>query len=146
MAYELLIEICGPGLSAKSRSHWGFAIRESGASFGDLLHVQVIDLERLWYQFDAREGIDLATMQAEGMAKVVDLTADQRRRVVSIIRAEAAPRDGKRRCQEWIVDALVSLEVEELVPDGTAEFWSRLVGKRAGEVKLAAGTNWTPLR
>ncbi|KAL2870832.1 uncharacterized protein BJX67DRAFT_249891 [Aspergillus lucknowensis] len=146
MTYELLVEVCGPGLSPQSRSHWGFAIREPGASFGDLLHVQVIDLKSLWYQFDAREGIDLATMQAEGMAKINDLTADQRRRVVSIIRAEAAPRDGKRRCQEWVVDALVSLEVEELVPDGTAEFWSGLVGKGAGEVRRATGTNWTPLR
>ncbi|KAL4887122.1 hypothetical protein BJY04DRAFT_177358 [Aspergillus karnatakaensis] len=146
MAYELLIEVCGPGLSPKSRSHWGFTIREPGASFGDLLHVQVIDLERLWYQFDAREGIDLATMQAEGMAKVIDLTAEQRRQVVSIIRAEPAPRDGMRRCQEWMVDTLVSLEVEELVPDGTAEFWSGLVGKRADEVRRAAGANWTPLR
>ncbi|KAL2835118.1 hypothetical protein BDW59DRAFT_155943 [Aspergillus cavernicola] len=146
MAYELSIEVCGPGLTPQSRSHWGFAIRERGASFGDILHVQLIDLERLWYQFDAREGIDLATMQAEGMAKVVDLTAEQRRQIVAVIRAEPAPRDGKRRCQEWVVDTLVSLEVEELVPDGTAEFWTALIGKRAGEVRLAAGADWTPLR
>ncbi|KAL3475632.1 hypothetical protein BJX99DRAFT_156164 [Aspergillus californicus] len=146
MAYELLIEVCGPGLTPKSRSHWGFAIREPGAPFGDLLHVQVIDPERLWYQFDIREGIDLATMQAEGMAKIADLTAEQRRQIVAVIRVEAAPRDGTRRCQEWVVDALVSLEVEELVPDGTSQFWSGMVGKRAEEVRRATGKAWNPLR
>ncbi|KAL4932675.1 uncharacterized protein BDV17DRAFT_287617 [Aspergillus undulatus] len=139
--HELYIPIAGPGLTPQSRSHWSFLLRKPGATYGDLLHVQVIDLTKLWYQFDAREGIDLSSssLQAEGMVKIADLTGEQRRRVIATIRNEAAPRDGKRRCQEWVVDALVSLEVEELVPGGTAERWSSFVGWRAGDVKGVMG-------
>ncbi|KAI9368800.1 hypothetical protein BJX61DRAFT_197232 [Aspergillus egyptiacus] len=146
MAFELLVQICGAGLTSHSRSHWSFVIREPGAPVGDLLHVKVIDFRRLWYQFDAREGVEIATMQAEGMAKVVQMTAEQRQQIVAMIRAEPAPRDGKRRCQEWVVDTLISLEVEELVPEGTSELWSDLIGKRAEEVGKATGADWTPLK
>lgn len=147
--HELYIPISGAGLTPQSRSHWSFLLRTPGKSYGDLLHVQVIDLDRLWYQFDSREGIDLTTLHAEGMVKITDLSAEQRRRVLSVIRAEAAPRDGKRKCQEWVVDALVSLEVEELVPDGTAEVWSGLVGRGMGEVRgvfMEGEGRWVSLR
>ncbi|KAL4788291.1 hypothetical protein BJX76DRAFT_353321 [Aspergillus varians] len=146
--HELYIPISGPGLTPQSRSHWSFLIRTPQAPYGDLLHVQAIDLKRLWYQFDSREGIDLSTLQAEGMVKITDLSGEQRRRALSVIRAEAAPRDGKRRCQEWVVDVLVSLEVEELVPDGTAEVWSGFVGRGMGEVRGVMGGvgRWVSLR
>ncbi|KAL4970757.1 uncharacterized protein BDV14DRAFT_1749 [Aspergillus stella-maris] len=148
--HELYIPISGPGLSPQSRSHWSFLLRTPGATYGDLLHVQVIDLAKLWYQFDAREGIDLSrrSLQAEGMVKIADLTAEQRRRAIAVIRGEAAPRDGKRRCQEWIVDALVGLEVEELVEGGMAERWNKFVGWRAEDVKrcMLGEGRWVALK
>ncbi|KAL4919928.1 hypothetical protein BDW62DRAFT_178020, partial [Aspergillus aurantiobrunneus] len=137
--HELYIPISGPGLTPQSRSHWAFLLRTPNSTYGDLLHVQLIDIPRLWYQFDSREAIDLCTLQADGMAKVTDLTAEQRRRLLAVVRREPAPRDGKRTCQEWVVDALVALEVEELVPEGTAGVWGGLVGRGVGLVKEVMG-------
>ncbi|KAL4909111.1 hypothetical protein BDW74DRAFT_174324 [Aspergillus multicolor] len=145
--HELLLPISGLGLTPTSRSHWSFLLRTPSASYGDLLHVQPISLAPLWYQFDAREGIDISSFQAEGMAKIADLTTEQRRQVIKIIRAEPAPRDGKRRCQDWVVDVLVSLEVEELVPPGTAGVWGAMLGKGAREVRGCFwGRGWVDLR
>ncbi|KAL4817634.1 hypothetical protein BDW67DRAFT_160029 [Aspergillus spinulosporus] len=133
--HELYIPISGLGLTPTSCSHWSFFLRTSGASYGDLLHIQPISLSPLWFQFDAREGIDISSLQAEGMVKIADLTPEQRRQVVKIIRSEPAPRDGKRRCQEWVVDVLVSLEVEELVSPGTAGVWGGLLGMPARQIR-----------
>ncbi|KAL4993784.1 hypothetical protein BDV10DRAFT_189673 [Aspergillus recurvatus] len=133
--HELYIPISGLGLTPTSCSHWSFLLRTPGASYGDLLHVQPISLSPLWFQYDAHEGIDISSLQAEGMVKIADLTPEQRRQVVKIIRSEPAPRDDKRRCQEWVVDVLVSLEVEELVSPGTAGVWGGLLGMPAREVR-----------
>ncbi|KAL4735200.1 hypothetical protein BDV11DRAFT_38724 [Aspergillus similis] len=133
--HELYIPISGLGLTPASCSHWSFFLRTPGASYGDLLHIQPISLSPLWFQFDAREGIDISSLQAEGMVKIADLTPEQRRLAVKIIRSEPAPRDGKRRCQEWVVDVLVSLEVEELVSPGTAGFWGGLLWMPARQIR-----------
>lgn len=37
----------------------------------------------------------------------------------------------------------IALEVEELVPDGTADRWHGLIGKTAKQVKQASGSDWT---
>lgn len=102
MSYRLAIEVFGPGDDPNHRSHWGLLIYREGEDFGDLLHVQVIDLQRLWYEPDYRQGARIVTQQAVGMCKVADLDEQQRRKVIEVIRAEPAPRDGKRRCQDWV--------------------------------------------
>lgn len=146
MAYQLSIEIFGEGDSPNHRSHWGFMIHEPTKQFGDLLNVRLIDLDKLWYQFDYRSGSKLATMEAVGICKVSDLNSQQRQKAIDVIKAEEAPRDGKRRCQDWVLDTLISLEVAEVVPSGTAEIWQGLVGRTATEVERAVGANWIGLR
>lgn len=146
MAYELSIEIFGEGDDPNHRSHWDFMIRQPPQIYGDLLHVRVIDLDKLWYQFEYRSGTKLATMQAIGMCKIADLDSRQRQQAIEVIKAEKAPTDGKRRCQDWVFDTLISLEAEELVPPRTSEFWKQMVEKPAKEVEKAVKANWTSLR
>ncbi|KKK12609.1 hypothetical protein P175DRAFT_0477887 [Aspergillus ochraceoroseus IBT 24754] len=150
MAYRLAIEVFGPGDDPNYRSHWAFLIYRPGDDFGDLLHVQVIDLKRLWYEPDYREGTNIVTpmvsYQAAGMCKVTDLDGQQRRKAIEVIRAEPAPRDGKRRCQDWVFDTLISLEVEELVESGTAETWKGRIGMPASDLARACGADWTSFK
>ncbi|KAJ5595475.1 uncharacterized protein N7459_001683 [Penicillium hispanicum] len=144
--YDLSIEIFGLGEDPKHRSHWGFVIHQPSQHFGDLLHVKLIDLDRLWYEFESRMGTPLATMQAVGKVKIASLNAHQRQEAIKVIGSEKAPRDGKKKCQDWVYDTLLSLEVNELVPDGTCQFWKAMVGKPARAVEQAAGANWTSLK
>ncbi|KAJ9303236.1 hypothetical protein DTO271G3_610 [Paecilomyces variotii] len=142
MSYEFSIEICGQGEDPNHRCHWGFMINQPAECFGDLLHVRVIDLDRLWYQFEYRSGSSLDDLQAVGKCKIASLTPEQRQNAIELIKAEKAPVDGKRRCQDWVFDTLISLEVEDLVPSGTAEFWKERIGNSAKEVRRACGRNW----
>lgn len=145
MQYNLSVEVFGTGEDPKHRSHWGFVIHQPPRTFGDLLHVWPIDLERLWYDFEPRFGTDLKIMQALGLCQIGTLSSSQRRQAIEVISKEPAPRDGKRKCQDWVFSTLLSLEVEELVPDGTSEFWKTMVGLPAREVQRAVGENWTSI-
>ncbi|KAL2011971.1 hypothetical protein VTN00DRAFT_4689 [Thermoascus crustaceus] len=163
-SYTLSIAIFGEGNNPTHRSHWAFTIHQSQppqddptttTTYGDLLHVRVIDLDRLWYQFEHRSDTHLPTMhnimQAVGTCKIADLpTAEDRRRAIEIIAEEGekrAPRDGGRRCQEWVFETLIALEVEEFVPEGTAGFWKGMVGREAREVEREVGVGgWVDLR
>ncbi|KAJ5936416.1 hypothetical protein N7454_005051 [Penicillium verhagenii] len=82
-------------------------------------------------------------MQAIGKLKLDDLTEQQRQRAISVIKSSTAPRDGMKRCQDWIYDTLLSLKVEELVPSCTCHFWKGMVGKSARAVQATPGVNWT---
>ncbi|KXG49677.1 Phospholipase/carboxylesterase/thioesterase [Penicillium griseofulvum] len=144
MAYNLSIEVFGPGDSPTHRSHWGFMINKPGnLEFGDLLQVEVIDSDRLWYGFAPRYATKIIDKAAVGMCKIADLTSQQRHDAIKVIEKEPAPRDSIGRCQDWTFDALLSLEIEELVPSGTSEFWKGMIGRPAREVAAACGTNWT---
>ncbi|OQE40228.1 hypothetical protein PENCOP_c006G04938 [Penicillium coprophilum] len=144
MAYNLSIEVFGPGDSPTHRSHWGFMINKPGnLEFGDLLQVEVIDADRLWYGFAPRYATKIIDKAAVGMCKIADLTSQQRHDAIKVIEKEPAPRDSIGRCQDWTFDALLSLEIEELVPPGTSEFWKGMIGRPAREVAAACGTKWT---
>ncbi|PWY92371.1 hypothetical protein BO70DRAFT_357489 [Aspergillus heteromorphus CBS 117.55] len=143
MSHQLSIEVFGTGEDPNHRSHWGFMIHRPPNRTGDLLHVRLLDLDRLWYQFEARLGTDLLTMQAVGICKIAELSAQQRHQAIEVIKNEPAPRDGRRKCQDWVFSTLIALEVEELVPPGTSEFWKSMVGRPARGVARAVGTNWT---
>jgi hypothetical protein len=54
--------------------------------------------------------------------------------------------DGKKICQDWVYDTLLSLEVEEPVLSGTCHFWNGMVGKPARAVQVTPGVNWTSLK
>ncbi len=133
MSYTLSIAISGPGTT--ERAHWGFTLHQPPNTFGDLLHVRLIDLPSKRFQFENRTGHGLSEQDAWGLATVTTgLTGAQRVQVVSILEAEKPP-VGEGKCQDWAVDALVALEVEELVPDGTAERWAGRVGVSTGVIR-----------
>jgi hypothetical protein len=99
MSFELSIAVFGPGTDSNYRSHWGFIVSNIGDKWGDLLHTQLIDKTRLLYQFEARSGHPILSQQSEGRFKIATLTSEQRLEAKELITKEAAPRDGKRRCQ-----------------------------------------------
>jgi hypothetical protein len=142
MAYRLCISVLGPGTDPNFRSHWAFAIYRDGDDFGDVLHTPVLDLERRWYQFEERSGVPLFSKTSEGHVKIASLTDDQRRAAKKVISSEPAPRDGTRRCQDWVLEAMTSLEAEELVDAGTSRWIQELVGKPAKVVAAMAGEKW----
>lgn len=141
--YALSIIVYGPGTDRNHRSHWAFAIHDSKLRRGCLLHVSVIDLQRLIYQFDIRRDVEIGSISSEGTFVVSYIEQEHIRQAVEIISTEPAPRDGVERCQDWILRAVISLEAEEIVPPGTADFISRLVGQPAAVVARAVGERWT---
>ncbi|KAJ5803940.1 uncharacterized protein N7518_000243 [Penicillium psychrosexuale] len=144
MAYNLSIEVFGSGDSPTHRSHWGFMINKPGnLEFGDLLQVEVVDSDRLWYGFAPRYATKIIDKAAVGMCKLTDLTSQQRHDVIKTIEKVPAPKNSIGLCQDWIFDALLSLEIEEFVPSGTSAFWKGMIGRPAREVAAACGTQWT---
>ncbi|KAB8078516.1 hypothetical protein BDV29DRAFT_144736 [Aspergillus leporis] len=146
MSYHLSILISGEGKDPKYRSHWAFVIHQPAQAIGDLLHVRPIDIGRLWYEFEHRSNSDLILVDVIGLAKIADLDGSRRLQAIEVIKTEKAPRDGTRRCQDWVFSALIALEVEELVPAGTSKTWKGLMGRTATEVEGAAGQGWTSFR
>ena len=141
-SYVLSIVVYGPGTDANHRSHWAFAIHQSTAESGVLLHVQLIDLNKLIYQYDERKGVDIRSKSSEGSFAVASLTQEQVGQAVKIIREESAPRDGVERCQDWVLRTIIALEAEEIVPSGTSAWIDTLVGQAAAAVAQAVGERW----
>jgi len=141
-SYVLSIVVYGPGTDTNHRSHWAFAIHQETAKSGILLHVQVIDLNKLIYQYDERNGVDIRSKSSEGSFTVTSLTKEHLQQAVKVIREEPAPRDGVERCQDWILRAIISLEAEEIVPSGTSAWIETLVGQAATAVEHAVGSRW----
>lgn len=122
-----------------------FVIHQPPNYFGDLLHVRVIDIPSNRFIFENRSGHRLESQGAWGLVKLTQLNHEQRARVISVLSAEKAPNGGSDDCQNWLISGLVALEVDELVPDGTAETWTRRVGKPTMTIKGEAGANWASL-
>ena len=142
MAYKLSILVSGPGTDPRYRSHWGFMINQTDRDLGDLLHTQLIDLSRLWYQFEERTDTPVISKSSEGRIVLATLTAEQREKAKQIIRQEQAPRDGRKRCQDWVSDTIISLEAEEIVDAGLSTVVAQWVGQSAAQVSRAAGWRW----
>ncbi|KAJ5241328.1 uncharacterized protein N7469_002919 [Penicillium citrinum] len=100
MAYQLSTEVFGTGEDPNHRSHWGFMIHQPPNTTGDLPHVRLIDMDRLWYGFESRLSTNIVGMQALGLCQLAELTPRQRRQVIDVIKSEPASRDGRRRCQD----------------------------------------------
>lgn len=145
MEYHLSIGVFGTGEDPQHRSHWGFVIHHPTCLIGDLLHVELLDLDTLWYEFEMRFKTDLAIRGAQGLSRITTLDPLQRNKAIEVIKSEPAPRDGQRRCQDWVFSTLIALEVEELVPPGTAEFWKSMIALPAREVRKARWDRWTSL-
>ncbi|KAL4870318.1 hypothetical protein BDV12DRAFT_60102 [Aspergillus spectabilis] len=144
MKYHLSLTLSGSGLS--DRAHWGLVIYLPSDDFGDLLHVRVIDIPTNRFQFENRSGHGLAEQDAWGLAKTAELDSAQRMQAISIVEREKPP-TGEKDCQDWVVDALIALEVEELVPDGMVEIWTGRLGRATEVIKreVEAEGGWISL-
>jgi len=140
--YCLSIAVYGPGDDPNNRSHWAIFLHAPTGSVGHMLHVSLIDRDRLWYQFDPRNDYDIFSPSSEGCFLVATLTLSQYQQAYQIISQEPAPANGTDRCQDWVLACIIALEVEEIVPPGTSEWVGALVGRTAADVAAITGDRW----
>ncbi|KAF1918788.1 hypothetical protein BDU57DRAFT_511539 [Ampelomyces quisqualis] len=95
--YTLSIGVYGDGEDPSHRSHWGFLMSKPGQAVGNLLHVQLISLQGLVYQFETRSGHPLQSQTCKGMVLLDYIQPANYNQVVKIISEEPAPRNGKVR-------------------------------------------------
>ncbi|KAE8373544.1 hypothetical protein BDV26DRAFT_300973 [Aspergillus bertholletiae] len=143
MAYQLSVSIFGPGTF--ERAHWGLVIHRPPSRVGDLLHVRVIDENTNLFAFKNRSGHVIDDQSAWGLAKVAMLNDMQCSKALSVLFNEKPPSSGGKDCQDWVLDALVPLEVEELVPDRTTQIWTSGAGKQTRAIQHEVGVDWEVL-
>ncbi|RAL03600.1 uncharacterized protein BO80DRAFT_488822, partial [Aspergillus ibericus CBS 121593] len=144
LTYRFGVTIFVPGTSEPA--HWGFVIYQPPSTMGDLLHVRVIDESLNLFQFEPRIPHLLASQNAWGVCKIRDLTREEYTKVARILESEVPPpRGGAKNCQDWVIDGLVALEVEELVSEGTTQTWSSRVGKATLVIKNEVSGDWLSL-
>ncbi|KAF2268696.1 hypothetical protein CC78DRAFT_350808 [Lojkania enalia] len=142
MSYTISIVVHGPGDDPNHRSHWSFALYRDNSVIGNVLHVVLLDLNKLIYGFDKRTGVSYHSRSSEGIFTVANLTHSQYLQADRIISQEPPPRNGKDRCQDWAYNCIIALEVEEIVPSGTSQWISGLVGQPAAVVEKMTGSRW----
>lgn len=142
--FQISIVVYGEGTDPHNRSHWSIIFHEPDAERGDVLQVFPVDQHRLWYQFDRRDDTVILDSTAEGYFQVATIFALQRAQAMEIVSKEPAPRNGRDRCQDWVLSCVIAMEAEDLVPGGTSQLVSDLVGRPAVEVATALGSRWKP--
>jgi hypothetical protein len=140
--YHLSMIIQGRGDDPSHRSHWAFAIHRAHSQLCTLFQVNLLSEEGLIYQFETRGGESLDSPSNEGCFLVTSFKADEYNRVTQLISREPAPRNGKDRCQDWVLGCVIALETEELVGDGTAQLIDSLVGKNVDQVGDILKDRW----
>jgi hypothetical protein len=93
--YTLSIGVYGDGENPNHRSHWGFLIFQEGCEVANLLHVSLISLVGLIYQFETRGGQALESQTCEGRILLGYIEPTKYHKVVGIISSEPAPRNNK---------------------------------------------------
>lgn len=150
--FQLSLIIDGPGNTPDAPSHWSLALHPPSSTTCTLL--QVLPLanlppERLIHEFDRRENVKIfnrdppgekyrlhpTTTASEGRIVLAKLTTRQYRQLIHTIQKEAAPTNGKEGCQEWCVNAVINLEVDEFVEPGTSEWVDTLRGLSSQQAK-----------
>jgi hypothetical protein len=86
--------------------------------------------------------VEVQSKSSEGYFIIATLSLEQYQRADQIISEEPAPNKGRDRCQDWVQNCIISLEVEEIVPPGTSEWLEGLVGQPAATVASKAGSRW----
>ncbi|MCJ1343280.1 hypothetical protein MMC31_001473 [Peltigera leucophlebia] len=141
MSYELSVIVYGLGTDPQYRSHWGFIISQVGQPEGELLHVKLLDLPTLRYQFETRDTL-LNSASCKGRWRIASLTYQQRLEAKEIISKEKAPADGKSRCQDWVFEVFLGLEAEGLIPAGSSQRCKDRIGKSADDLAASLGAEW----
>ena len=142
MYYNLSIVVSGPNDDPSNCSRWAFALHAPDSPIGNLLDVTALKLDRPIYAFDKRAGVEFQSIYSEGYFVIARLSPEQYWRADQIIAQEPAPVNGKDRCQDWIQNCVIALEIEEIVPPGTSEWLGELVGKPATVIASSPGTRW----
>ncbi|KAF2130397.1 hypothetical protein P153DRAFT_365994 [Dothidotthia symphoricarpi CBS 119687] len=145
-SYALSIAVFGDGEDPNHRSHWGFLTFMPGSSVGNLLQVQLLSLRGLVYQYEYLTGQPLDSQSCEGRVLLGYIDTSKYHQVVKIISEEPAPRNNRDRCQDWILECVIGLEAEELLPPGTSDWIQDIIGKPSKDVATAVGARWTPNR
>ena len=140
--YTLSIVVHGLGTDPNNRSHWQLALHKPPSPLATVLQVLLLDLASLTYSFDARTGEVLLPESAEGRVEIGTLDMAAYVAVKRVVEGVKVPNNGRDRCQDWVLDCIVALEVEGLVDEGTSEWIGGLVGRSAAEVKKEAGERW----
>jgi hypothetical protein len=140
--YTLSIVVHGPGTDPDNRSHWTLAFHRPPSDLATVLQVLVVDLASLTYIFDARTGEVLLPPSAEGRVEIGVLDMAGYAAARRVVESVDAPGNGKDRCQDWVLDCVVALEVDGLVGEGVSEWVGKLVGRSAVEVEREAGKRW----
>ncbi|KAL2834817.1 hypothetical protein BJY01DRAFT_259354 [Aspergillus pseudoustus] len=146
MTYQLSISLFGSGVN--DPAHWGFVIHQPPNEWGTLMHVRTIDERLNIFQFEHRNPHTLTEQDAWGICRLATLsTTAERLRVAKISEHDVPPpRGGTDNCQNWVVDALVALKVEEVVANGTTAVWAARIGVRTRDIKMQAGAGgWDSL-
>jgi hypothetical protein len=140
--YTLSIVLHGPGTDPNNRSHWTLALHRPPSPLATVLQVNVLDLASLTYASTTRNGEVLLPASAEGRVEVGTLDMAGYIAVKRVVEGVQAPNNGKDRCQDWVLDYIVALEVEGVVAEGTSEWVGGLVGRSAVEVEKEVGDRW----
>ena len=140
--YVLSIVVEGAGLSPQNRSHWSFAFHRPDSTIANICQVLLLDDTRLLYQFDRRDGVPYPVSRSEGAVKLAELSPNEYARALQAISKEPPPRNGKDRSQDWVLNCVVAMEVEEILQSGSAELVGGLVGLSAAAVKDNAAARW----
>jgi len=70
------------------------------------------------------------------------LNYKQRLEAKRIVRTVAAPTDGKRRYQDWVLDVFIELEAEELIPSASSQQCSGRIGMSAKDLAASLQNAW----
>ncbi|KAB8264084.1 hypothetical protein BDV32DRAFT_160940 [Aspergillus pseudonomiae] len=143
MAYLLSVGIFGPGTDEPA--HWGFVIHQTTQRTGELLHTRMIDENLNMFQFEHRAPHRLISQSAWGLCKIRVLDNTERLTVMSVLKKVPAPKGGNENCQNWVIHGFIDLEVDGLVPEGTAEAWGKRIGLASSKVKNDIGNAWISL-
>ncbi|KAF2638186.1 hypothetical protein P280DRAFT_551345 [Massarina eburnea CBS 473.64] len=141
--YELYIVLEGLGHSEHHRSHWSFAFHYPGTLLANVHQVLLLNDTRRFYHYDRRDGVPHPTPGSEGKVLLARLTVNQCTSAQEIISRELPPRNGKDRCQDWILNCVIALEVAELIEPGASEFLGGCVGLDAATVLARFDAQWT---
>ena len=142
--YHLSIVVYGPGEDPNYPSRWALVFHHPHASEGNMLQVIEADHSRQWYQLDRQNQVPIFSPYAEGRFSVASFSPLQYSRSHALISDEPPPANGRDGPQDWVLNCLVSLETEELVPPGRSEWLSALLGLSAKDLAISLGAVWIP--
>ncbi|PVI00422.1 hypothetical protein DM02DRAFT_655509 [Periconia macrospinosa] len=169
MSYKLSIAVYGPGAIPEEPSHWAFVFHTTTSGpentpptttasaststststtttprrkTGNVLHIIHPDNNKNFYTFDKHEDHEFESNACKGYFTIATLTPEQAQRADKIIADEPVPKVGEENCQDWVLNATISLLMEQLVDEEACQRVDGVRGKSALEVAEVLGESW----